>query len=108
MIKLTYPRPTHSLDEIRPLFDEFRRTHPDTFREWYAEWEYSYTSGTPDRPKKDPTEENPTMIKVAKTVYAFLSTRTEHEDFADLGAGFDSFQSLMHEIVRSDLKGERS
>lgn len=102
MIKLTFPR-THSIDDLRPLFEQFREAHPGDFEDWYASWHYTLTH---QRPKIDPTEEDPKMHRVMNQVDTFLKANTKWDSRDAVITGGGDFQKIMAELVQNDLQGE--
>ena len=89
MVVLTYPR-SHSRDEMRPLFEEFRAKNPDVFAKWKA-LEANWKDG------------NELKIKsVHLAIHEFLMPRTQWDSVDGLGEGYSDFRRLMWELLRGE------
>lgn len=89
-IRLTYPIKSHETEDLRPLYEEFRRVHPQTFSEWWQVEAKDRISG-PDELKA-----------VAHEIREFLKARVEWESDAALTGAFADFRRLINQDM---LKG---
>lgn len=84
-LRLVFPGQLHEPEAFRELYEEFKRTHPNAFAEWYR-IEDGRTWPEPDALKQ-----------TQKIIDDFMSTRVDWEDRAGLGEGFTAFRTLLAE-----------
>ena len=103
-LKLTYP-PTHSLDDIRPFFDGFRKEYPDLYSEWYQLWlDYRINPPSPDVDQGP----HPLLLRCIKaTSDYFRSKNVPYDDDDALVSAFASFRKLVGEEVTRALAQEQ-
>lgn len=82
-IKLTYPERSHQIEDLRPLYEEFKTVHADVFDYWRKR----ELSG-------DITLDN-NLNEVAVCVEEFLKSRVEWHSNAALIGAFADFRRLM-------------
>ena len=84
VIRLTYPNKSHETEDLRPLYEEFKQSNPETFDLWYR----IESKGKIDSPEE--------LKGVHKEVREFLKARTEWESNAALTGAFADFRRLIN------------
>ncbi|MDG5750730.1 hypothetical protein P8R33_06420 [Qipengyuania sp. XHP0211] len=91
MLKLTFPR-SHQLEDLRPLYEEFKLAHPAVFDEFRKRGK-AYRDGTVPVPEE--YSEDPVYSKALDSVSSFLKSRTQWEFPSALTAAFMDFRRLL-------------
>jgi hypothetical protein len=95
MLRLTDPR-SHSLEELRALYDEFKVHSPDCFSLWKSvELHFRQLKGG------EADEASEKMTPVAIAIFDFLKARTEWESMGALILAFIDFRVLMSKDLQS-------
>lgn len=83
VIRLTYPIKSHETEDLRLLYEEFKRTNPDVFETWRHIETKNRISG--------PEE----LKDVHMSIREFLKARVEWESDASLTGAFADFRRLI-------------
>ena len=95
-LKLTFPR-SHDLEDLRPVYNDFREVHPDVYEEWLQHRLESF--GKPLDPQTF-DKPNPVVIRIHRKVKDYLATRVECVGSGGLLSGVSDFSDFMEEEVR--------
>jgi len=82
-IRLTYPVKSHETEDLRPLYEEFKKTNPDIFEMWRL------------IEAKDRLEGPEELKGVHMSIREFLKSRVEWESDASLTGAFADFRRLI-------------
>ncbi len=91
-VRLTFPKRIHTLDDLRPLYEEFKRLHPGVVDQWRA---------IEAKERLDDADE---LKSVSSVIQDFLSERADWDSRAALITGFVDFRALINEEIRQTGK----
>jgi hypothetical protein len=83
-IRLTYPNKSHETEDLRPLYEEFKRAKPEVFERWKLIEAKEKLSG--------PDELKP----VSKEIQEFLKSRVEWESQSAISGAIADFRRLIN------------
>jgi len=83
-IKLTYPVKSHQIEDLIPLYEEFKLVNPDIFGKWQELGKDFYND--------DPAP----YVPISKAVKEFLRERVEWESEAALIGAYADFGRLLY------------
>jgi len=90
MIKLTFPVKSYNIEDLRPLYEEFKANDPDRFAEWYRHETKDEPLGLDD------------LKDIQTEIYEFLKIRTQWDSQAALTSAFADFRRLIALDVRRE------
>ena len=99
MLKLTYPK-SHQLDDIKPLFEKFKRENPDVYTRWY---EISVHLLGNEKPTFDPAEGIPEHEEIRWAARQFLKSNADVTSVTAATMTIADFQTLIRDEARRDL-----
>ena len=89
-IRLTYPTKQHALEDLRPLYEEFRTSHAQVYRRWRQ---------IEAKDRLDGLEE---LREVSLAVFDFLKQRTDWETHSALVGAWADFRRLLQADMCTD------
>jgi hypothetical protein len=87
-LHLSFPRKSHSLEDLRPLYEVFKRVEPDVFGTWQSiekDW---------------PEDGERKLVPISIKVRDFLRSRVTSDSESALIAGWADFRRLMWSELR--------
>ena len=105
-MKLTFP-PSHDLEDLRPLYEKFRRYNPNLYNTWFKRVIEINTSRY-DHAKSD--ESDSIVLRNNRKIKDFLLAEVECQSADALTSALADFQKLMWGDVKQyliDKEGQR-